>query len=114
MNRESIVACLSDCEVSEMNGGVRIWSISGQSITLNYVELQPSAITDSHRHQNEQINYILQGNVEAIIGDENRSCHSLKSGDVIVVSPNSRHQFRTVGSEVAAMIGVLSPPRGKA
>jgi|HubBroStandDraft_6_1064221.scaffolds.fasta_scaffold1009776_2 quercetin dioxygenase-like cupin family protein len=111
MNRESIVACLRDCEVSEVNRGVRIWSTSGQNMTLSYVELQPSAVTDPHRHENEQMNYILQGNVEAIIGDEYRTCHSLRSGDVIVVPPNSRHQFRTVGSEVAVMIGVLSPPR---
>jgi quercetin dioxygenase-like cupin family protein len=114
MNPESIVACLKDCQVIEMNRGVRLWSVSGQNMTLSYVELQPSAMTDSHRHPSEQVNYILQGSVEAIIGEETRKCHSLKSGDVIVVPPNSRHQFRTVGPEVAAMIGVLNPPRGKA
>jgi quercetin dioxygenase-like cupin family protein len=113
MDRESVVAYLRDCEISEMGSGVRIWSISGQNITVSYVELQPSAITDSHRHRNEQINYILQGSVEAIVGDENRTRHALKPGDVIVLSPNSRHQFRTVGSEVASMIGVLSPARKK-
>lgn len=114
MNRESIVASLRDCEVSEVNRGVRIWSISGQNMTLNYVELQPGAISNPHRHENEQINYILQGSVEVIVGDEQRTCHLLKSGDVIVVSPNSKHQFKGMGSEVAAMIGILSPPRGKA
>jgi quercetin dioxygenase-like cupin family protein len=82
-------------------------------MTQNYVELQPGAITSVDRHANEQINYVLRGNLEVCLGPGGANRQGLTQGETVIIPPDVEHQFRVVGDLAAAMIAFLSPARDR-
>ena len=93
--------------------GVRVWTVSGERMTQNYVELQPGAITSVDRHANEQINYVLSGRLEVCLGADHATKQELTPGETVIIPPDVEHHFRVVGTVAAAMVAFLSPPRDR-
>ncbi len=93
--------------------GVRVWTVSGERMTQNYVELQPGAITSVDRHANEQINYVLSGRLEVCLGPGGATTQEMTQGETVIIPPDVEHQFRVVGDLAAAMIAFLSPARDR-
>ncbi|HLW61362.1 MAG TPA: cupin domain-containing protein [bacterium] len=94
----------------ESGPGIRVWTVSGERVTVNYVELQPGAVTKVDHHSNEQINYVLEGRIEVRLGPDGGICQSLERGATVIVPPHVEHQFRALGG-AAAMLGIISPAR---
>lgn len=98
-------------DARESAPGVHVWTVSGEQMTLNYVELQPGAVTRLDQHANEQINYVLSGRVEVQLGPEGEIREVLGPGGTVVIPSNVQHRFRVAGHEPAAYLGVISPAR---
>ncbi len=98
-------------EGRESARGVRMWTVSGERMTLNYVELQPGSITGLDRHENEQLNYVLSGRVEALLGESGELRRTLGAGGTVVIPSNVPHRFRVEGEAAASFLGVISPAR---
>jgi quercetin dioxygenase-like cupin family protein len=90
---------------------VRVWSISGKRMTLNYVEISSGGKTEVDRHSNEQINYILKGETQLRLGDNPPLELCLRTGDVVVVPSNVSHQFVVAGPDGVSFLGMISPAR---
>lgn len=95
----------------EPSSGVRVWSLSARRATVNYVEMQPGAATEIDRHTNEQINYILDGTVDVLLGNGVQERLTLGTGDAVVIPSNVRHQFVVTSPDSARFIGIISPAR---
>ena len=86
---------------------VRARRIEGEKVTLAIVELKPYAVVPEHRHENEQIGFVIQGSVTFTIDGETRQ---LGPGGTWRIPSNRPHNL-TVGPEGAIVVDVFSPTR---
>lgn len=61
---------------------------------------------ESHE-DSEQVLMVIEGEVLAEIGDDHRT---LRSGDVVMIPPGTRHRFVNRGRKPAVTFNVYSPP----
>lgn len=61
---------------------------------------------ETHEHV-EQTLYVISGVCKVILDDEE---HIVSGGDIIVVTPGTRHNFLNIGEEVVKIITTYSPP----
>lgn len=82
--------------------------VTGERTCMMYWLVEPGATLPSHRHHNEQIGYVIDGTLTAIVEGEE---YVLEPGDSYVFPSDERHGAENHGDEPAVGIGVLSPPR---
>jgi quercetin dioxygenase-like cupin family protein len=91
------VAALKDKKLAE---GISIRSIWGEKAMLTFFELQPGAIIPRHAHPNEQITYVLEGELEFTVAGNKKI---LRPGEGVVVAPNEEHEAKVTGKFTRAM-----------
>ncbi len=74
------------------------WLLSESDGTPNFAmrqfEVAPGGYTPRHSHPYEHEVYVLEGQGEVYEGDE---AHDIRSGDVVLVTPDEVHQFKNTG-----------------
>ncbi|MBD0416835.1 cupin domain-containing protein [Oryzicola mucosus] len=98
----------SAIEWTAVREGVERKAFSGDGATVALHRLQPGHKPLPHSHENEQIAYILQGQILFFVGEEQ---HLLGPGGVLVIPPNVRHWGEVVGDEVVLNLDVFTPRR---
>lgn len=88
--------------------GVEQKAFSGTGATLAIHRLQPDHEPKPHKHENEQIAYIVSGTVDFHIGDQ---VVRLGPGGIVTVPPNVMHHAVVVGDEEVINIDVFTPAR---
>lgn len=80
----------------EVRSGVRDWKaiypetgVPTQTLILGIVEIDPGQHSPMHRHNCEEIYYVLQGKGEI---EANEKRHTFEAGDAIFNRPNILHQ----------------------
>lgn len=58
-------------------------------------------------HEGEEFGYVLEGSIELVIGNKIYKC---KKGETFYFTSNKTHYIRNIGSNVAKIIWVSSPP----
>jgi quercetin dioxygenase-like cupin family protein len=79
---------------------------------LVIVELDgPSQAVPLHQHPHEQISYVVEGQINFVIGDgEQRTVDQVGPGDAVVVPPNAPHTVEVL-TESARVIDCFYPIR---
>ena len=90
----------------ELAPGLTGYYAHGKNLTLGYVEIKAGSDLPSHRHQHEQITYIIEGQLDMIIGG--KSC-SLTEGMYYVIPSNVLHGAVAVTD--CKVIDVFNPVR---
>ena len=75
---------------------------------MTFVDLYAGASTPEHRHPNEQIGYVISGEVTYEIGGIRRTC---RAGDVYLIPENTPHSVEVSQAGPARLLDVFSPPR---
>jgi quercetin dioxygenase-like cupin family protein len=83
--------------------------ITGERIMLAHVYLDKGCVVPMHQHENEQLSYILEGELKFGIGSEDAEPVFVKAGEVLVTPPNMPHKAEAV--EDTLSLDVFSPPR---
>ena len=81
--------------------------ITGKNAQLAWVRFDPCQCTD-HEHINEQLGYILSGNLKITIGGKSEI---LGPGDAYFMPPNIKHGFEVLGDKEAEYFEIFSPPQ---
>lgn len=68
--------------------------------------LEQGAMIERHNHQNDQVGYVVSGEVEITIGDETRICHG---GDSYAIPGGVMHSVKALRESL--LVDVFSPPR---
>ncbi|MFB6107486.1 MAG: cupin domain-containing protein [Haloplanus sp.] len=98
----------ADDEVAE---GVYLADLaSGERASMKHWRVEPGARLPVHRHENEQIGYMIRGTLTAITDDEEVE---LRPGDSYLFTSEELHGAENRGDEPAVGIGVLTPPRSE-
>jgi quercetin dioxygenase-like cupin family protein len=87
--------------------GVTARIVDGERISLAVVELEPGGLVPEHRHDNEQLGLVLEGEITFRIGDEQRT---LGPGGTWRILADVPHEARA-GAGGAVVIDVFTPVR---
>ena len=90
--------------------GVDRKSFAGDGATLALHRLAPGHEPKPHQHPNEQIVYILAGQIRFHIGGETVL---LAAGGLLVVPPDTLHWGEVVGDEEVLNLDVFTPRRAE-
>ena len=80
----------------------------GERASMKFWRVEPGATLPTHRHENEQIGYVVSGALTAVLEDGERA---LPAGTSYAFEGGELHGAENRGDEPAVGIGVLSPPR---
>src|SRR5687767_12885769 len=78
----------------------------GEKLTFGYVELEKNSNVPEHKHSQEQITYIIEGQLEMVIGGN--PC-TLTAGMYHVIPSNTLHS--AVAATACKVIDAFSPVR---
>lgn len=94
-------------EPLEMVPGLTFQPVLGEKLMVNFVTFQPHTEAPLHWHDEEQITYVMDGELEFEVAGETRT---LRRGDAVSIPPNVPHAARTHESGCVE-IDVFHPPR---
>ena len=83
--------------------------VTGERIMLAHVYLKKGAVVPRHKHENEQITYILEGSLKFFLGEDGKEVLTLKPGEVLHIPSNVPHEAHAL--EDTLDVDVFSPPR---
>ena len=83
--------------------------ITGERLMLAHVYLKKGCIVPKHSHHNEQITYILEGELKFWIGEDEGQVVHVKPGEVLHIPPNVPHKAEAV--EDTLDVDIFDPPR---
>jgi quercetin dioxygenase-like cupin family protein len=91
----------------EMVPGLTFMPVLGENVMVNFVRFEPGTLAPLHWHDEEQISFVLEGELEFEVGGETRI---LRPGEAVVIPPNVPHSART-GEGPCLEVDVFHPPR---
>lgn len=83
--------------------------ITGERMMLAHVYLRKGCIVPRHRHENEQLTYILEGALRFWIGEDENELVSVAAGEVLHIPSNVWHKAEAL--EDTLDVDIFSPPR---
>jgi unsaturated pyranuronate lyase len=96
-----------EVEPVEFLPGLVFRSLIGQDVMVNFVRYQPHTEAPRHAHGEEQILFVLEGELEVELGEQKRT---LRPGQAALIPPNVPHAARTHDG-TCLQIDVFHPPR---
>ena len=79
---------LYDIQLTELETGAYSRLISGRNMLLSFISKDPNLVFGHHIHPEEQMMFVLRGNIEEILLDEK---HLMQSNDVVRIPGNFVH-----------------------
>lgn len=83
--------------------------ISGERVMIAHIYLKKGTVVPLHRHDNEQLTYVLEGALQLWLGDDDEETHVVRSGEVLHIPSNLPHRAEAL--EDTLDVDVFSPPR---
>jgi quercetin dioxygenase-like cupin family protein len=83
--------------------------ITGDRMMLAHVYLKKGCVVPQHRHENEQLTYVLEGALRFWIGDDRSEVLDVRAGEVLHIPSNIAHEAEAL--EDTLDVDVFSPPR---
>ena len=98
---------LKDLEPIVLGDGLAARAINGERMTMAVVDLEPNAVLSEHKHENEQLGFILRGTMTMRIGDE---VLELRAGDTYNI-PSGVEHGAAAGPDGCTAADVFAPIR---
>jgi quercetin dioxygenase-like cupin family protein len=83
--------------------------ITGDRMMIAHVYLKKGCVVPKHSHENEQITYILEGELKFWIGEDQTEIVHVKSGEVLVIPSNVPHKAEAIVDTLD--VDIFDPPR---
>ena len=97
---------IKNIKPKELKPGINGYYTHGEQMTFGYVELEKGSVVPMHSHVQEQITYILEGELDMIIGGE--KC-LLTAGMYHVIGSNVPHS--AIANTDCKVIDAFGPVR---
>lgn len=82
-------------------------ALGTESLAMVYFEIEPGKALAEHTDSAEEVVLVLEGEVEATLGDE--SGH-MRTGGMVLIPPMVPHGVRNVGDRTARCVGFFASP----
>ena len=83
--------------------------ITGDKMMIAHVYLKKGCIVPKHQHTNEQITYIIDGELKFWIGEDESQIVHVKAGEVLTIPSNVWHKAEAIVDTLD--VDVFDPPR---
>jgi quercetin dioxygenase-like cupin family protein len=83
--------------------------VTGERIMLAHVYLKEGCVVPMHRHENEQMTYILEGALRFRLGEDGEREVVVRAGEVLHIPSDLPHE--AVALEDTLDVDIFSPPR---
>jgi len=97
---------IKELKPKELIAGITGYYAHGKKLTFGYVDIKAGSILPEHHHVHEQITYIIEGQLDMIIGG--KLC-PLTAGMFFIIPSNTAHS--AVAPVDCKVIDVFSPVR---
>ena len=94
-------------EVVSFMEGLDFRPVVGRELLVSFNSYAPNTVVPAHAHEEDQITFVVEGEVEFTIGDETRM---LRPGTVAVIPPHVPHASRTY-DQPCVQLDAFHPPR---
>jgi quercetin dioxygenase-like cupin family protein len=91
----------------EVLPGITLRSVYLENAMMTFFDLQPGARIPAHKHEHEQISYVVKGTLKMTVGGETKL---MREGDIAVVPANVEHAAE-VGDEPTFALDAWHPVR---
>jgi quercetin dioxygenase-like cupin family protein len=91
----------------KLRDGITARAVEGERITMAVVELEANIAMPEHHHENEQLGFVIAGNLTMWIGEESSELHP---GDTYAIPSDVPHHV-VVGPEGCTVVDVFAPVR---
>jgi len=108
-NEGARVVGWADIPREQLNESLARKVITGARIMLAHVYLDKGTVVPMHQHENEQLTYILEGELKFWIGSEDSEPVFVKAGEVLIMPSNVPHKAEAI--EDTLDVDIFSPPR---
>ena len=78
----------SELKAKQLLPGIKLKAVFGEKTMITIFNLEPNAVIPAHKHPNEQITYVVEGEMEFTLEGKTKV---LKAGDGVVVPANQEH-----------------------
>jgi len=99
---------LKDLEPIVLGDRLTAHKINGERMTMAVVDLEPNAVLPEHKHENEQLGFVVRGTITMRIGIEVLELHA---GDTYKI-PSGVEHGAAAGPEGCTAADVFAPIRG--
>jgi len=99
----------TDLEIEQLNDKLSRRLITGDRMMLAHVYLKKGCVVPMHRHENEQLTYVLEGILRFTLGDDRGRVVDVGPGEVLHIPSNLPHE--AVALEDTLDVDIFSPPR---
>jgi quercetin dioxygenase-like cupin family protein len=98
---------LKDLRPIVLADGIAARAVNGERVTVAVVDLQPNAVSPEHKHENEQLGFVIRGSITMRIGNEVLELHA---GDTYTI-PSGMEHGAAAGPDGATVTDVFAPVR---
>lgn len=100
---------VDDLPREDVASGLSRSLITGDRVMLAHVYIKKGFVVPRHRHENEQITYVLDGALKFWIGENGEQELIVSAGEVLHIPANVYHKAEAM--EDTLDVDVFSPPR---
>ena len=104
MNTYQAVAKLKPARIWD---GVLARVVNGDRLTIGFVDIDPNVQVPEHRHENEQVGFVLRGSVTMTVNGQSRE---LRVGETYTIGSQVAHAARA-GADGVSVVDVFAPVR---
>ena len=102
-----IYRVVADVPPARIWDGVLARPVNGERVTVGFVDLDPNVQVPEHRHENEQVGFVLRGSITMVIAGESRE---LGVGGTYTITSQVPHSAKA-GAGGASVVDVFAPIR---
>jgi quercetin dioxygenase-like cupin family protein len=99
---------LKDLQPIVLGDGIAARAVNGERLTMAVVDLEPNAVLPEHRHENEQLGFVVRGTMTMRIGNEVLELHAVDTYTI----PSDVEHGAAAGPEGCTVTDVFAPVRG--
>lgn len=103
----NVFRAVSELKPARIWDGVLARVVNGDRVTIGFVEIDPEVLVPEHRHDNEQVGFVLRGSVTMVIANRSRE---LRVGETYTIASQVPHSARA-GADGASVVDVFAPVR---
>ena len=91
----------------------RIWDgvlarvVNGDRLSIGFVDIEPNVEVPEHRHENEQVGFVLRGSVTMVVDGQSRE---LRVGETYTIASQRPHSAKA-GADGVSVVDVFAPVR---
>ena len=92
---------------SKIWDGVLARTVNGERLSIGFVDIDPNVQVPEHRHENEQVGFVLRGSVTMVVSGQSRE---LRVGETYTIASQVPHSAKA-GADGVTVVDVFAPVR---